>query len=164
MVVAVVQSFSHIWLFAEPVDCNTAGFLSSPPPRACSDSLFIDSVMPSNYLIFCFLFSCLQSFPASRSFPMSQLFASCDQYIETSASASALPMNTQDWFPLGLTGLISFSRRYSQESSPKPQFQSINSLALSLLYGATLTSIHNYWKNSSFDYMDHCWQSNASAF
>ena len=54
--------------------------------------------------------------------------------------------------------------RNSQESSPTPQFKSINSSALSLLYGPTLTSIHDYWKNHSFDYMDLCWQSNVSAF
>ena len=51
-----------------------------------------------------------------------------------------------------------------QESSPTPQFKSINSLALSLLYGPTLTSIHDYWKNHSFALTDLCWQSNASAF
>ena len=67
--------------------------------------LSIESVMPSNYLI---LFSsCLQCFPASRSFPMSQFFTSGGQNIGVSASASVLPVNIQDWFPLGLTGLIS---------------------------------------------------------
>ena len=50
----------------------------------------------------------------------------------------------------------------SQESSPTPQFKSINSLVLSLLYGPALTSVHDYWKNHSFDYMDLCWQSNIS--
>ena len=54
--------------------------------------------------------------------------------------------------------------RDSQESSPTPQFRSINSLALSFLYGPTLTSIHDYWRNHSFDYMDLCWQNNVSAF
>ena len=48
--------------------------------------------------------------------------------------------------------------RNSQKSSPGPQFKSNNSLVLSLLYGPTLTSIHNYWKNQSFEYMDLCWQ------
>ena len=52
----------------------------------------------------------------------------------------------------------------SQESSPTPQFKSINSLALSFLYSLTLTSIHDYWKNHSFDKMELCWQSNISAF
>ena len=55
-------------------------------------------------------------------------------------------------------------QRDSQESSAAPQFKSINSLALSLLYGPTLTSIHDYWKNHSFDYTDLCWHSNVSAF
>ena len=50
------------------------------------------------------------------------------------------------------------------DSSPAPQFESISSSVLSLLYGLTLTSIHDYWKNYSFDYMDLCWQSNISAF
>ena len=59
------------------------------------------------------------------------------------------------WFP--------FCSRDSQETSPVPQFKSINSLALSFLYGPTLTSIHDYWKIHSFDYMDLCWQSNISA-
>ena len=54
--------------------------------------------------------------------------------------------------------------RNSQESSPTPQSKSINSLALSLLYGPTLTSVHDYWKNHSFDYLDLCWQSDVSAF
>ena len=53
------------------------------------------------------LLLCLQSFPASESFSMSQLFASCGQSIAASASASNLPMNIQGWFPLGLTGLVS---------------------------------------------------------
>ena len=56
------------------------------------------------------------------------------------------------------------SPRDSQGSSPTPQFKSINYSVLSLLYGLTLTSIHDYWKNHSFDYMDLCWQSNVSAF
>ena len=51
-----------------------------------------------------------------------------------------------------------------KESSPTPQFKSINSLALSVLYGSTLTPMHDYWKNHSFDYMDLCQQSDVSAF
>ena len=70
--------------------------------------------------------SCLQSFPASGSFPMSQFFASGGQSIGVSASASVLPMNTQDWFPLELTGCISLQSKVLQESSPTPQFKSIN--------------------------------------
>ena len=108
--------------------------------------------------------SCLQSFPASGSFPMSQLFASGGQSIGALASVSVLLKIIQSWFPLGLTGLISLQSKGPQESSLAPQFESINSLALSLLYGPTLTSIHDYWENHSFDYMDFCWQSVVSAF
>ena len=104
------------------------------------------------------------SFLASRSFQMSQLFASGGQSIGVTDSASILPMNTQDWSPVGWTGWISLSSKGLSESSPIPQFKSINSLVLSFLYSPTLTSIHDYWKNHSLDYMDLCWQSNVSAF
>ena len=63
-----------------------------------------------------------------------------------SASTSVLPMNTQDWSPLGWTGWI-----FLQESSPTPKFKSMNSSALSFLYSPTLTSIHDYWKNHTLD-------------
>ena len=84
-------------------------------------------------------------------FIMSQLFTSGGQSIGASASASVLPMNIQDWFPLGLTGWISlqskgFSRVFSNTTFQKHQFS-----ALSLLSGPTLTSIHDYWENHSFD-------------
>ena len=68
------------------------------------------------------------------------------------ASASVLSMNIQGWFPLGLT----YCPRDSEESSPTPQFESVSSSAISLLYGPTLISIHDYWKNHSFDCMDLC--------
>ena len=81
-------------------------------------------VMPSNHLILCLpVFLLLQSFPASGSFPMSQLITWGGQSIGPSASATVLPMNIQDWFPLKLTGLISLHTRDSQESSPAPQFK-----------------------------------------
>ena len=85
-----------------------------------------------------------------RVFPVSQIFASGGQSIGVSASASALAMNIQDLFPLGLTCLISFlSEGLSRVFSNTTQFKSINSLELSLLYGPTLTSIHNYWTKHS---------------
>ena len=119
-------------------------------PRVCSNSCALSrrchptissSVAPFS--------SCLHSMPASGSFPKSRLFPSGDQSIRVSTSASVLPMNIQDWFPLGWTPC---NPRDSQESSPIPQFKSINSSAFSLLYGPTLTSIRDYWKNHSFDY------------
>ena len=71
-----------------------------------------------------------------------------------SASTSVLPMNTQDQSPLEWVVGSPNSPRDSQESSLTPQFKSTNSSALSLLYGLTLTSIHDYWKNHSLDCMD----------
>ena len=92
--------------------------------------------------------SCLQSFPASESFPVSQLFASGGQSVGASPSASVLPMNIQGWFPLELTGLISLqskglSRVFSSTAVRKYQFLG------ALLYGPALTSIHDYWKKHS---------------
>ena len=92
----------------------------------------------------------LQSFPASGSFPVSQLFASSGQSIGGSALASVLPVNIQIWFPLEWLVWSPCSPRDSLESSPAPQFKSINSLALSFLYSPTLRSIHDYWKNHQF--------------
>ena len=91
--------------------------------------------------------SCPQSLPASECFPMSQLFTWGGQSTGVSALASFLPKNTQDWSPLEWTGWISLESKDSQESSPTPQFKSINSLALSFLHSPTLTSIHDHWKN-----------------
>ena len=109
--------------------------------------------------------SCPQSFPASESFPMSGLFTSGGHWIVASASASVLPMNIQGWFSIGLTGFTSLQfKGLSKASSPARQFNSINSLALSFLYGPTLTSIHDHWRKHCSDYMDLCWQSNVSAF
>ena len=102
----------------------------------------------------------LRSFPASGSFQISQFFTSDGQNIGVSASTSVLPMNTQDWFPLGWTGWISLQSKGFSRVFSTPQFKSINSLALSFLCSLTLTSIHDHWKNHSLDYMDIYWQSN----
>ena len=77
--------------------------------------------------------SCSQSFPASRSFQMSQIFASGSQSIGVSVSTLVLPMNTRDWSLLEWTGWISVHPRDSQESSSTPQFKSINSSVFSFL-------------------------------
>ena len=137
---------SPVRLFVTPWTVQHARLLCpSPSLRACSNSCPLSrwyhptisfSVIPFS--------SCLQSFPASGSFSGSLLFLSGGQSIGVSASASVLPMNIQGWFPLGLTGLISLCTRDSQESSSTPQFESISSLVLRLLYGSTLTSICDY--------------------
>ena len=151
------KSLSHVWLFATPW---TAAHQASPSITNFQNLLrlmSIEPVMPSNISSSVIPFSsCLQSLPASGSFPMSQFFASGGQSIGASASASAsvLPMNIQGWFPLGLTGWISLQSkgpRDSQESSPPPPLKSINSSVLRFLYSPTLTSIHDYWKNHSLD-------------
>ena len=109
--------------------------------------------------------SCPQSFPASGSFQMSQLFASDGQRTGISALTSVFPMNIQDWCLLGWIGWISLqSKGLLRVFSNIPQFKSIKSSALSFLYSPTLTSIHDYWKNHSLDKIDLCWQSNISAF
>ena len=96
---------------------------------------------------------CLQSFSASGSFLTSWLLASGGQSIGASASASVLPMNIQDWFPLGLTGLISLLSKGLSRVFSNTAVQKHHSLVLkeSLFYGPALTSIHDYWKNHSFD-------------
>ena len=83
----------------------------SPSPGACSNSCPSSQWWHSIISSFVIPFSCLQSFPASRSFLMSQLFTSGGQSIGASASASILLRNVQDWFPLGLTGLISLQSK-----------------------------------------------------
>ena len=127
----------------------------------------IKSVMSSNHLILCdpaIPFSFPQYFLALGSFPMSRLFGGGGQIVRSSASASVLPMNIQDWFPLGLTGLISLLYKELSRVFPTPQFKSINSSVLRLLYGPILTSTLDYRGNHSFDFMDLCQQSYVTLF
>ena len=129
-------------------------------PNSCPLSQRYHPTISSSVIPFS---SCPQSFPASGSFQMSQFFPSGGQSIGVSASTSVLPMNTQDWSPLGWTGWISFqskglSRVFSNTTVQK------HSLALSFLYSPILTSTHDYWKNHSFGKTDLWWQSNVSDF
>ena len=116
--------------------------------NSCASSRWCHPAISSFFIPFS---SCPQSLPASRSFPMSQHIVWVGQSIGVSALASVLPMNTQDWSPLGWTGGPPCSSRDSQESSPTPQFKSINSSALSFLQSPTLMSIHDHRKNHSLD-------------
>ena len=142
--VSSFQLLSHVQLMWPHGLQHTRLPCPSPTPRACSHSCvssqWCHPTISSSVIPFS---SCPQSYPASGSFPMSQPFASSGQSIGVSASASVLPMNIQDWFPLELTGFSPCSPRDYQESSPTPQFKSINSLVLSFLYSPTLTSIHD---------------------
>ena len=135
-----------------PMDYSTPGFpvlhylpefVHSCPSRWSCHPTNSSSVIPFS--------SHLQSFPASGSFPMSQLFASGRQTFGTLASASVLSMNIQ-YYHLkdGLVGSLC-SPGDSKESSLTPQFKSINSSVLSFLYSPTLTFIYNHWKKQSLD-------------
>ena len=115
-------------------------------PNSCASSQWCHPAISSSVIPF----SCPQSLPASGSFPMSQFFAPGGQSIVVSASTSVLPMNTQDWSPLGWTSWISLQSKDSQESST-PQFKSINSSALSFLYGPTLWTLYGPWGCKELD-------------
>ena len=126
--ISSVQSLSHVWLFATPWTAACQASLSIPTPRVhpnpsplnrwCHPTIS-SSVVPFS--------SHLQSFPASGSFPMSQFFPSDGQNFGVSASASVLPMNTQDRSPLGWTGWISLQSKglssvFSNATVQKHQF------------------------------------------
>ena len=145
---SVVQScltlrdpMDHTQRARPPCPSPTPGVHPNPRPlsRWCHP-IISSSVVPFS--------SRLWSFPPSESFLMSQFFSSGGQSIVVSASTSVLPMNTQDRSPLGWTGWISLqskgvTRVFSNTTVQKHQF--------SFLYSPTLTSIHGYWKNHSFD-------------
>ena len=123
-----VQSLSRVRLFATPWTAARQASLSITNFRSPPKPMSIVSVMPSNHLILFVPFSsCLQTFPASRSFPISQFYPSGGQSIGVSASASVLPVNIQDWFPWRFIGLISvqskgLSRVFSNTTVQKNQF------------------------------------------
>ena len=124
-------------------------------PSSCPLSWWWHSTVSSSVALFC-----PQSFSASGSFPVSQLFTSSGPNY-WSFSFSISPSNE-------CSGLISFSSDYSprasQESSLAPQFESISSSVLNLLCSRTVTFLHDYWRNRSFGYMDLCRQSDVSFF
>ena len=135
----------------------------SPTPgvysNSCPLSWWCHPTISSSVIPFC---SCLQSFPESGSFQMSQLFASGGQNVQLQHQSFQCTPRT-DFSKDGRVG-SPCSPRDSQEYSLTPQFKSINSSVLRFLQSPTLTSIYDYWKNHSLDYMDLCWQSNVSAF
>ena len=140
-----VQSLSCVQLFATPWIAARQASLSITNSKSLPKPMPIESVMPSSHHPVIPFSSCPQSFQALGSFPMSQLCMRWPKYWSFSLSIS--PSN-----PLW-DGLVvsSCSARDSQESSPTPQFKSINSLALSFLHCSTLTSIHDHWKTHSLD-------------
>jgi len=152
MCIQSVQSLSHVQLFATPWTAAHQASLSITNSRSPPKPMSIESEMPSNHLILCRPLLLLPSiFPSLRVFS-SELALRIRWPKYWSFSFNMSPSNE---YP----GLISFRMDWldllavqgTQESSPTPQFKSINSLALSFLYSPTLTSIHDYWKNHSFD-------------
>ena len=128
--------------------------------------IHLESVMPSNHLILCPPHSppALNLSPhqglSNKSVPHIRWpkYWSFSFSISSSSEYPGLISFRMDWF-----GLLAVQED-SEESFPTPQFKSINSSVLNILYGPTLISTHNYWKNYSFDYMDLCWQNDVSAF
>ena len=148
-----VCSFTELYpTLCDPMHCSMPGFPALHYLLELLKFMSIDSVMLSNHFILCCPFLLRPStIPSIRVFSNeSALHIRWPKYWIFSFSIS-LSMNIQGWFPLGLTDLISLLSRDSHESSPIPQFESINSSVISFLYGSTLTSIHDYWKNQSFD-------------
>ena len=144
---SVAQSRVTLW---DPVDCSTPGFpvCRQLPELAQSQVHQVgDAIQPSHPLSFP---SPAFNLSQHQSFLMSRLFAWSFHSIWASASAFSTSVNTQDWFPLQLTGLIlqskGLSRVFSNTTVQNHQFFSSH-----FLYGPTLTSIHDYWKNHSFD-------------
>ena len=159
-----VQSLSRVRL-CDPMNQHARPPCPSQTPgvysNSCPSSRWCHPAISSSVVPFS---SCPQSLQESGSFPVSQLFAWGGQSIGVSASASSF-----QWRPriyLLQNGLVGspWSPRDSQESSPTPQFKSINFSVLSFLHSPTRTSIHDHWKNHSLDQTDLCWQSNVSVF
>ena len=122
----------------------------SPSPGAYSNSCPLSRWLHPTISSFASPFSsCLQYISASGSFLVSQLFTSSGQSI--GASKSGHPMSIQHWYPLGLTDLISLQSKGLSRVFYRTTIEIISSLVLSLFYDPTLTSIHDNWKNHSFD-------------
>ena len=147
------SSLSRVWLFVTPLTASCQASLSIANSRSLLKLMFIESVMPSNHLILsCPLFLLPLIFPSIKVFSNGSVL--CIRWPEYwSFSFSISPSNEYseliafkiDWFDLlPVQGTL-------KKSSPTPQFKNISSSALSFLYSPTLTSIHGYWKNHSFD-------------
>ena len=161
-----VQSLSRVQLFATPWIAACQASLSIINSRSLLKLMTIKSVMPSSHLILCHPLLLLPPIPRQHQV----LF----QWVNSSHQvAKVLDFQLQhqsfQWTPrtyLLQDGLVGSpcSPRDSQESSPTPQFKSINFSVLSFLHSPTFISIHDHWTNHSLDQMDLCWQSNVSAF
>ena len=159
---SVAQSCPTLY---DPMDCSMPVLPVITNSRSLLKLISIESVMPSNNLILCHPRLLPSNFPSIRVFS-NESAVGIRRPNYWSFSFSKSPSNEY-------SGLISFRMDWLdllvvqgtlEESSPTPQFKSISSSALRFLCSPILTSIHDYWKNHSFDKMDLCWQSNVSAF
>ena len=154
-----------VWLFATPWTPGNQASLFFAISWSLLKFMSIESVIRLAISSSATTFSlCLQSFPASRSFPVSPLFTSGSQKIGASASESVLSMSIQGWFPLGLTCLISLlSKRLSRVFSSATIWKHRFFHAQTSLWSNSNT-VHYYWKYHTFDYTHLCWQCDVSAF
>ena len=160
------QSLSRVPLFVTPWTAAAQASLSITKCQSLLKHMSIESVMPYNQPTLCYSLLLLLSrvSSASGSFQMSQFFISGGQRTGVSASASVVPINIQDWFPLRWTSWISLQTKRLSRVFSNTTVQNNQYSALNFLYSPTLTSIHDYQKNYSFDYTDLGWQSNVSVF
>ena len=164
-VVAVVQSLSHVWLFVTPWTAACQASPSFTISWSLLKLMSIELMIPTNHLILCHLLLFLPfNFPSIRDFSNKSArrirwpkYWTLNFSISPSNEYLRLISFRTDWFDL-------LAVRDPQGFSPAPQFRSISSLVLSLLYSPTLSFVHDYWKNHSFDYTDLCQQSVVSAF
>ena len=141
-----VQLLSPVHLFVTPWTAALQASCPSPTPRVYSNSCPLSQWCHPTISLSVIPFSSrLQSLPASGSFQMSPLFTSGGQSIGVPASASVLPMNIQDWFPLGLTGLILQFKGLSRIFNTIVQKHQWSSV-LNFLCSPLPTSIHDYWE------------------
>ena len=159
-----VQSLSRVWLFATPWTPARQASLSITNSRSLLKLMSIESVMPSNHLILCRpLLLPPSTFPSIRVFSNESVL--CIRWPKYWSFSFNINPSSE------YSGLISFRMYWldllAVQGTLKSLLQhhkSIYSFTLSFLYSPTLTSIYDYWKNHSFDYMHLCWQSNVSAF
>ena len=142
---------SHVQLFATPWTAARQASLSITNSQSLLKLTSIESVMPSNHLILCCPLLLLPLiFPSIRVFSNESVLHIKWPKYWASALASILPMNSQDWSPLGLTGLNTLQSKGLLRVFSNTIVQKYSS-ALTFPYGPTLTSIHDYWKSHSFD-------------
>ena len=157
-----VQSVSCVWLFATPWTAVYQASLSVTNSGVCSNSC------PSIWWCYPTISSLSSPSPPAPNLSQHQGLFQWVSSLHQVAKVLEFQLQSFQWTPrtdfLRMDWLDLLAVQGTQESSPTPQFKSINSSALSFLYSPTLTSIHDYWKNHSFDHMDFCWQSNVSVF